>query len=116
MSSRATWPPALPPLGVHFTSGETGQPRITYGDPPTPYRPLTQIDTCAAWLLDTLENAGGPVRPRDLLPRAAAAGFKEWVVFEARRRLERRIVDTQGKRSPHNRWRLASHPRPAPDP
>ncbi|MBN1139388.1 MAG: AAA family ATPase [Anaerolineae bacterium] len=97
-----------PPLGVSFQPGPGGVPHILYGPPPVPYRPPTQIDACAQWLVDLLGAAGRPLRPQDVLAAAAGAGFRPWAVYQARKRLEGTVVDTETRFSPHNCWRLAA--------
>ena len=41
--------------------------RVSCGKPPQEYRRPTATDRCAAWLLEPLQEAEEPVRPRDVL-------------------------------------------------
>jgi len=54
-----------------------------------------------------VDEAGEPVKPREIVEMAHAGGFSERVVFRARKALEGTVVDTQGKRARYNRWSLA---------
>lgn len=98
------------PLGLAFESdGEMRAPVLRYSlDAPKPYREPTQTEECAAWLLDTLEERGVPMKPKDLFAAAAEMGFKDGVVRLARRSLEGTVVDTaRAKNSSANMWALA---------
>ena len=47
------------------------------------------------------------MRPREVVTLGKEAGFKQGVIYRARKELEGTVVDTEGKRSPRNRWALA---------
>ncbi|MBN1139727.1 MAG: hypothetical protein JXM73_24355 [Anaerolineae bacterium] len=79
---------------------------MRYGDAPRPFREPTQAEACAAWLLDLLEEAGEPVKPKDVVALGKEAGFSQGVIYRARKDLEGTVVNTEGKRSPNNRWAL----------
>jgi hypothetical protein len=99
------YPPAL---GVAFESRGGGAPVLRYGDPPRPYRRPTRTDDCAAWLLQHLEEAGEPLRPKDVIQAAAEAGFSPATVRRARNQLGDRIVDAgSSPLDPKKRWKLA---------
>jgi hypothetical protein len=93
-------------VGVWFTTDEKGAPVVIYGEPPRPYRPPTQVDVCAEWLVGVLAAAGGPVAPKEVMAQARVMGFKAWAVYQARKRLEGTVVDTETKYSPVNCWAL----------
>ena len=99
-----------PPLGVRFQPDPEGVPWLVYGEPPVPYHPPTQVDACAEWLVGLLQAAGHPLRPQDVVAAAAGAGFRQRMVYHARKQLEGVVVDTENKYSPHNCWRLAGTP------
>jgi hypothetical protein len=109
------YPPAL---GVRFLeeegrekgatdTGEGTVPRVVYGQPPERYREPTQVDECARWLVDLLQEAGTPLPPRRVLALAREVGFSRGVVYRARKQLESIVLDTEKKMSPRNKWRLA---------
>jgi hypothetical protein len=91
---------------VRFEPDERGAPAVIYGEPPEPYRPPTQADECAEWLVERLEEAGEPMRPKDVVALAAEMGFKQGVVYRARKRLQGVVVDTDENKSPANCWVL----------
>jgi hypothetical protein len=111
------------PLGVRFVEEGSGSshrqdgeqdgaaaravPRVVYGPAPRPYRKPTQTETCAAWLVETLREAGAPLRPKKVMALAEEAGFRKGVVYMARRELEGVVVNTDKKMSPSNLWTLA---------
>ena len=95
------YPPAL---GVHFEDNGRAAPEIRYGDAPQAYKKATQTETCAEWLLETLQEAGEPMRPKEVLVLAKEYGFKEGTIYRARKELEGTVVNTAGKKAPGNRW------------
>jgi hypothetical protein len=95
------YPPAL---GVRFEDNGRAAPEIRYGEVPQPHRKPTQAEACADWLLEVLEEAGEPVQPAEVLKLGKEAGFTQGVIYRARKQLEGAVVNTEGKRSPHNRW------------
>jgi hypothetical protein len=98
------YPPAL---GVQFESTGGGAPLLRYGEPPRPYRPPTRTDDCAAWLLEYLAEAGGPVRPKDVVEAAKLAGFSRATVYRAQNEMRTRIVDIETSReNAGKRWAL----------
>jgi DNA-binding phage protein len=72
----------------------------------TPVRP-TRADQCAEWLLTTLQRAGKPMAPADLVALAEAAGYSRRTLYRAREALGSQIVDTVGRLSPCNCWALS---------
>jgi len=104
-----------PPLGVLLvpppgsTEEEDGVPRLRYTEPPKSYRPPTQVDECAAWLVEYLEHAQEPRQPKHVLAAAMEAGFTRTTVYRARKRLGGKIVEIgTGLQDPYKRWALAS--------
>jgi len=71
---------------------------------PKAFKEPTQTEACAAWLVEVLEEAGEPMRPREVVALGKGAGFKEGVIYRARKELEGTVVNTEGKRAPGNRW------------
>jgi hypothetical protein len=96
------------PLGFTFASrGDTAV--LEWLDtPPDAYRPPTRLDECKDWLLTQVQ--GGPVKPKDIVRAGEAAGFSRDLIYRARRELEGQIVNTEGKNSPWNHWKLREQP------
>jgi hypothetical protein len=92
------------PLGVRFEDSGSGTPAICYGDAPRPHREPTQTEECAAWLLETLQEAGEPLRPKEVVALGKEAGFSQGVIYRARKDLEGEVVNTSGKKARGNRW------------
>ena len=89
-------------LGEGGKAGGT-VPRVVYGDAPKAFKEPTQAEVCAAWLVEVLEEAGEPMRPKEVV----ALEKEEGVIYRARKELEGRVVNTEGKRAPGNRWEYA---------
>ena len=43
-----------------------GAPILNYTKAPKPYRELTQAEECAEWLVEVLEEAGEPMKPKEI--------------------------------------------------
>ena len=80
---------------------------MRYGEAPEAYREPAQAAACAAWLLEVLEEAGEPVTPREVVALGKEAGFRQGVIYRARKELEGKVVNTEGKKAPNNRWRVS---------
>jgi hypothetical protein len=94
-------------LGVNFQAVEGGV-WLRYDEKaPRAYREPTQAEECAAWLVAVLEEAGGPVKPKDIIDLAQADGYSRDVLYRARKALGEQITDTATKRDPGNMWSLA---------
>jgi hypothetical protein len=98
------YPPAL---GLVLEPGDERAPALRYGEAPKERRELTQAEECAEWLVEALAEAGEPVRPKEIVKMADAAGFTKGVLYRARKALEGTVVDTAAKQAPGNRWTLA---------
>jgi hypothetical protein len=94
------------PLGVEFLSGYPAGVTLQYGPPPQAYRKPTKLDKCKAWLVETLREAGEPLKPAELVALGEEAGFCRATLYDARAGLGRRVRDTHKKRSPRNMWAL----------
>jgi hypothetical protein len=92
-------------LGVVFGAGSEA-PVLRYTKAPKPFREPTQAEECAAWLVEVLEEAGEPLKPKEIVKMAKAYGFSRGVVYRARAELREVVVDTEPHRHPDNRWRL----------
>jgi hypothetical protein len=98
------------PLGIVLAPLAGGEHvRVVYDrEAPEPYKEPTERDAAGEWLLEYLEAAGKPVAPKVVIAAAKEAGFSRAAVFRARKALREEIVNTDGRRSPVNCWRLAS--------
>lgn len=94
------------PVGVEFLPLEPSGVLLHYGDDPQVYQEPTKSEQCIEWLLEFLEEADEPVKPKEIIEEAEAAGFSRTLVYSARRALQAKISDTAGRRDPTNRWVL----------
>ena len=99
-----------PPLGLVFEKGTGSVPTLRYfAQPEDP--PPTHAQLCAAWLLDFLTEAGGPVRPCEVVAAAGQAGFPRPTLYRVLRALTGRIVDVgSSRRDPNKRWAIIVSP------
>lgn len=96
------------PIGVEFLSLHPKGVLLHYGDPPAAYQKPTKTDECTEWLLQTLKDAGQPMKPRDVTELAKEAGFSRSTVYNARSLLGEAIQDTEvHSNHPDNLWVLA---------
>ena len=56
--------------------------------------------------MEVLAEAGGLVKPREVVKLAAEEGFSRRVVYRVRKGLEGTVVDTAGKHARHSEWNL----------
>jgi hypothetical protein len=94
------------PLGVEFLPLHSGGVCLQWGNAPEPYQVPTKQDRCVEWLMETLQENGRPMNPKTLVELAEAAGFSRAMVYRARNQSNDRIVDTEGRRNPNNKWAL----------
>ena len=73
---------------------------------PKAYHSPSQADLCRAWLLDLLSSE--PLSPKEVVDLARDEGYSRATVFRVRQDLGIQIRDTEGRRSPNNRWELGS--------
>ncbi|MBE9507184.1 MAG: hypothetical protein IMY86_03975 [Chloroflexi bacterium] len=102
-SNLARYPP---PIGVEFLPQHPKGVVLKYGAPPEQYRKPTKADECENWLLQTLEEAGEPIKPGDVVKLAKKAGFGRATVYRAREVLGEKIRDTEGRKCPGNMWEV----------
>ena len=96
-----------PPLGLALCPQDNGGVTLCYrAGVPTPYSRPTDVDACAAWLLDTLRQHAAPMRPCDLLPLAAEQGYSHSTLYRARRALDDQVANTSHPHHPRNEWTL----------
>lgn len=97
------------PIGYDvFNDPKSDNPVIVFSEAPKPYKEPTQAELCANWILESLEEADEPIKPRDLEALAQKVGFKRDTFYAAHRKLERegRVKDTLGNKNPDNAWQL----------
>ncbi|MEA3351974.1 MAG: AAA family ATPase [Chloroflexota bacterium] len=73
-------------------------------DAPQAYREPTKEDGCAAWLLEMLQD--GAMKPKEVIAAGKNEGFSRSVIYRARRSLSGQVDNTDGKKSPMNKWEL----------
>ena len=98
------------PLGVELVPLPGGDHvRVVYDlDAPESYQEPTDRDEAADWLLEYLEDAGEPVPPKQVIEAAKDAGISRATIYRVRDQLKAEILNTGGRRSSTNRWRLAA--------
>ena len=69
-------------LGEGGKAGGT-VPRVVYGDAPKAFKEPTQAEVCAAWLVEVLEEAGEPMRPKEVVELGKEYGFTRATVYRA---------------------------------
>lgn len=95
------------PIGVELLPLHPDGVIIEYGEPPRAYEQPTQTTLCGEWLVETLEEFGEPMRPRDIVSLAEENGFSRSTLYRARSDLGDAITNTEGHHNPDNRWGLA---------
>jgi len=100
------YPPALGLVLDSLRSGDERAPTLRYGEAPKEHRERTQVEECAEWLVEVLDEAGEPVKPKKVVKLAEQAGFGRALLYRARKALEGTVVDTAGKHDPDNEWVL----------
>jgi len=95
------------PIGVEFVSQGEGVV-LRYGDAPVSYEEPTKLDECTEWLIARLQEDEEPMKPDDVVKLAKEMGFGRTTVYSAKESLGDKVVNTEGRRSPKNRWALVS--------
>jgi len=72
---------------------------------PKPFREPTQLDECQEWLEDYLKASPEGIRVKDVLEAASQEEFSQAMIYRARKLLAAHILNTEGRRSPKNRWK-----------
>jgi len=94
------------PIGVQFLPQHPTGVLLQYGEPPEQYRQPTKAGECGQWLLKTLQEAGEPMKPAEIVALAEEVGFSRAMVYRARRLLEDSVRNTETGRHPRNMWEL----------
>jgi len=97
--------PYVDPLGFEFAPLNPKGVYLKWSqDAPDPYQEPTKEDDCAAWLLDLLQDE--PMKPKDVIEAGKAEGFSRSLIYNARSSLRGQVINTEGKSSPQNQWKL----------
>lgn len=72
---------------------------------PKTYREPTQRDECKEWLEDFLKAHPEGVKVKEVIEAAKEEGLKPSMVYQARKELGAQIANTDGHKSPANRWK-----------
>ena len=99
------------PIGYDvFSDSKSDNPVIVFSEAPKPYKEPTQAELCANWIIESLEEADEPIKPKELEALAQKVGFKRDTFYAAHRKLERerRVKDTLGNKNPENAWQLSN--------
>jgi hypothetical protein len=67
---------------------------------------ITLTEDCARWLIATIREHGGTLKPEDAIRLASEKGFRRGTLYRARRSLEGTLINTDIKHSPQNCWLL----------
>lgn len=100
--------PHTKPLGFEFTQLASGEAMLKWGEAPEPYKEPTQLDRCKEWLKQLLISEMFPLKPAEIIQRAAEESFSASLVYRARRELSGVIHNTRGHKDPDNCWILVS--------
>lgn len=93
------------PIGIEFLPLQNGGVLLQYGDAPEKYQPPTEEDRCTEWLIETLRESGA-MKPKDVVELGEQAGYARRTIYRAREALSDRIINTEGRKSPENLWKL----------
>lgn len=72
---------------------------------PKPYREPSKVELCTRWLQEQLQD--GPLALAELCAIGEAEGYSKPTIWRARQILGTAIIDTDGRQSPSNKWKLA---------
>ena len=101
------------PLGFQFEPLPSAGVKLKWDTKaPKPFREPTQFDECQEWLEDLLKGNPDGLKVKDVMEAAEAEEFSQAMVYRARKALASHITNTEGHRSPKNRWRWSEEPVP----
>jgi hypothetical protein len=84
---------------------EGGVAMIQYGEAPEPFREPTKGERCEAWLASLLQEAGEPMKPKEISELGEDEGYNKRMIGRVRNKLREYIRDTEEvKFSPDNCW------------
>jgi hypothetical protein len=91
-------------LGIEFEPLHPQGVRLVWGPAPEAYTEPTKFDECKDWLEETLKGAAEPLKPKELVEEAKAAGFSRSMLYRVRDELTEHIQNTEGRQHPDNAW------------
>ena len=68
------------------------------------------MDECKEWLEDFLKTNPDGVKVKDVIEAGQERGLGRRMIFRARQELASHVVNTEGRKSPTNRWRWSDAP------
>jgi hypothetical protein len=89
------------PMGVVFKPLHPAGVMIEYTDAPEHYHELSEVERCMEWMIDLLES--GPKSIAELVDEQV---YSRSTIFRARERMSEKIENTEGNKSPENKWQL----------
>lgn len=90
------------PMGIVFKPLHPAGVIIEYTDAPKQYHDPTEIERCIEWLQTILHD-----NPMSISELADEQIYSRSMIFRARERIADQIENTEGNKSPDNKWRLA---------
>jgi len=103
--------PYQDPLGFEFAPLEPAGVMLKWDTKaPKTYREPTQRDECKEWLEDFLKAHPEGVKVKEVIEAAKEEGLKQSMVYQARKELGAQIINTEGHKSPSNRWKWSESP------
>jgi len=91
-------------IGVEFVPMEPEGISLDYGEAPRQYQEPTKTDAWGEWLGALLED--GEMSPKEVIELGRAEGFSRALIYQVRRELTETITNTEGRKSPSNKWAL----------
>jgi hypothetical protein len=89
------------PMGIVFKPLHPSGVIIEYTDAPERYHEPSEVERCMEWLTDILES--GPMSISEL---ADEQMYSRRTIIRARERMAEKIYNTEGNKSPENKWTL----------
>ena len=77
------------------------------GKSPEPLREATKSEKCETWLVEFLQEAEEPMKPKEIFEMAEDEGFRKRMVSQVRKKLGALVHDTEDRHSPANCWEWA---------
>ncbi|HNT53845.1 MAG TPA: AAA family ATPase [Anaerolineaceae bacterium] len=72
---------------------------------PKPYQEPTEMDECKEWLEDFLRAHPEGIRAKNVIEAGKEQGFSRPMIYRSRADLSGHITNTEGRKSPENRWK-----------
>jgi hypothetical protein len=109
--------PYQDPLGFEFAPLHPAGVMLKWNtNAPKAYHEPTRFDECKEWLEDFLRANPEGVKVKDVLETADSRGLSQAMVYRARKDLQAHIQNTEGRKSPLNRWKWSDTANDGSDP